>query len=877
MPYESLIRSFRSVQGGGRLKNLLSTVLLLLSFLIFCLGYGLISVPVRAAPKTEVLWGISQVCDSEISNPENSLDGPKVGFDGKTAGCSMEGKKPSWTMDRFERPNGVPLGQVHLELGFYVSSWNDQDVLVLQTSNNRGKTWTDLERFGPSHPAPIKLVYLEVDAASVYASPASLRKAQVRLIYLSHAPQGESSLIFIDGARLVGIPEKVEPTSTSTSIPTSTNTAAPVETELSPSPTISTTEGTDSTSTPTPTLFASQVIKTPLSTRTPVGQKTPIVVTGTITASVPVTPVSSMTITPTLTITPTATPTPQPVDNNVGRGQVLWAVDQTCNFPIDHPENSLDQNFNDQMASCSGAFAGQQASWQFLAFQSTAFTHIDEVRLDMRLSVAGWIDDRLDLEVFDGAQWQKIDQFAPDHTIPPAGIANLSYPLTGLLQSPEMINQVKVRLVGVSANQTADSITIALDGARLIVSGGEASLQAVGPIATPGGLSLAVVRAAGSGDPHGDFSITTDSCAGCHRSHTGQGSQLRESWPEEVLCFGCHGTAGPGTSVQPAFSNNLNTATRYFSHPVNGTNNIHSLNETTGSSFGGSNRHIECEDCHDPHQAGRGSALSPALQAEMTGASGVDPVWTGAGTPASYSWLASATREYQVCFKCHSSYTALPSYAPDGWFGSSFVANGLRKLTSGNPQQVIDSRDMAREFNPYQASFHPVAAPGRNTNIPAGSFVSGWTQNSLVYCSDCHQNANPATGGSGPHGSPLLHLLGGSSNYSTVMQDKAPRVPSTQVCFNCHSYATYVTGQNQSTNFSFHSKHMNNDWGTTCYTCHDSHGSEQLHLINFDASVVTFPSNRNSQTAWYYDPVSQTAGCFLSCHGVNHNPYTYHP
>jgi len=70
---------------------------------------------------------------------------------------------------------------------------------------------------------------------------------------------------------------------------------------------------------------------------------------------------------------------------------------------------------------------------------------------------------------------------------------------------------------------------------------------------------------------------------------------------------------------------------------------------------------------------------------------------------------------------------------------------------------------------------------------------------------------------------------------------------------------------------------MDNDWGTTCYTCHDSHGSEQRHLINIDASAATFLAGRNSQTAWYYDPVTQKAGCFLSCHGESHDPEEYQP
>jgi hypothetical protein len=261
----------------------------------------------------------------------------------------------------------------------------------------------------------------------------------------------------------------------------------------------------------------------------------------------------------------------------------------------------------------------------------------------------------------------------------------------------------------------------------------------------------------------------------------------------------------------------------------------------------------------------------------MAKVSGVAPVWSGAGSPSSYIWLEDATGEYQVCFKCHSSFTSLPTYQPDGWNGSAFVANGLRKLTGTSTGQVLDSRDMAKEFNPAQASFHPVTALGRNQNMPANSFVNGWSQSSMVYCTDCHSNPAATAGDLGAHGSPQLHLLNGTVNYKTVVLNGSTRVSTGEVCFQCHNYQTYVTGQNNATHFSEHAKHMNNNWGTTCYTCHDSHGSEQQHLINLDASAMTFINGRNSQTAWYYDPVTRKAGCFLSCHGQGHDPKEYTP
>ena len=388
------------------------------------------------------------------------------------------------------------------------------------------------------------------------------------------------------------------------------------------------------------------------------------------------------------------------------------------------------------------------------------------------------------------------------------------------------------------------------------------------------------------GDPHGDYVVTTSSCAGCHRAHSSQGQSLRKAWPEETLCFSCHAAAGPGTDVETVFAATVNTATRFFKHDVAATNAVHRIGENQGADFGGANRHVECEDCHDPHASARGIASAPMLQREMDHIPGVDPVWIAPGAPAGYTWLDGAEREYQVCFKCHSSFTELPAYLPDGWDGNAYVPDGLRKLTYAGSGQVLDSRDLAQEFNPYNDSFHPVVTQGRNQSIPPGSFVNGWSAASMVYCSDCHTNANPAAGGEGPHGSPLLHLLNGSDDYQTADPD-SPSLSGSELCFDCHDRDDYLSGRGTETNFArnranLHRQHANNG---TCYLCHDTHGSEQLHLLNLDSSIE-LDSNTyflsgydgtptNSQTFWQISPDRSEKTCWLVCHGHDHGRSSY--
>ncbi|NIV34632.1 MAG: hypothetical protein GWN58_35800, partial [Anaerolineae bacterium] len=66
-----------------------------------------------------------------------------------------------------------------------------------------------------------------------------------------------------------------------------------------------------------------------------------------------------------------------------------------------------------------------------------------------------------------------------------------------------------------------------------------------------------------AGNPHGDYVVTTSSCAGCHRAHSSQGLALRKVWPEEALCFSCHAAGGPGTDVESIFAATTNTVTRF--------------------------------------------------------------------------------------------------------------------------------------------------------------------------------------------------------------------------------------------------------------------------------------------------------------------------
>jgi hypothetical protein len=345
---------------------------------------------------------------------------------------------------------------------------------------------------------------------------------------------------------------------------------------------------------------------------------------------------------------------------------------------------------------------------------------------------------------------------------------------------------------------------------------------------------------------------------------------------EETLCFNCH-TTTPGRPVAASFSTWTNTATRIFEHDVSVDRGLDHGKEVFGASF--ANRHIECGDCHEPHEdAYPNTATAPAIKLPQRGASGVEPIFGGIGAPTSYSFLSQAANEYQVCFKCHSSYTTLPTYQPDGISNATtptYTIDGLGKL------DVVDWRDLAREFNPNAASFHPVTAVGKNAAIDtwvATSSCGGVTPcsvNSRTFCTDCHANAaGNAAGNNGPHGSQRLHILKGAANYitddngtGTITHDEG------EVCFLCHAYGTYATGANIGTSrFTRHKSNNHNSY--PCYDCHDSHGSENFTgLVNFNTDHITFTGGRNSSNAFVRTTTGGT--CYVACHGENHNPQSY--
>jgi len=251
---------------------------------------------------------------------------------------------------------------------------------------------------------------------------------------------------------------------------------------------------------------------------------------------------------------------------------------------------------------------------------------------------------------------------------------------------------------------------------------------------------------------------------------------------------------------------------RLYRHPIEATAGVHNARERSPDQFRGSNRHVECEDCHEPHQSARGSHTEGGNWAGgvLQSTWGIAVTNGTAGTLPRYTVVESVTYEYQVCFKCHSAWSS--------------VGKGT---------------DVSRELNPNNFGYHPVEGPGRNQPGKAnpsfaGTFRRPWGPESLVQCSDCHGSSNPSDG-AGVHGSDQRWLL---------RRNETGAGSESVFCFNCHRREVYgdvdlldppdaiysrYSHPGEAAHVLLKGRTWSNPWGNWCLNCHGGDGPGGIH------------------------------------------------
>ncbi len=362
-------------------------------------------------------------------------------------------------------------------------------------------------------------------------------------------------------------------------------------------------------------------------------------------------------------------------------------------------------------------------------------------------------------------------------------------------------------------------------------------------------------------------------CVNCHAVHGAEDglglvpnlTQLRE----ESLCLTCHDATGP------SMKNILIEVQKRVAHAPMSTTGRHVPGESSPGSFAaGATRHVECPDCHNPHRAYGPDAGSSQM---LAGASRVRFEYDGGAFAFLPNGDTSPMREYEVCFKCHSSFTTLPAGA----------------------------RDKAAELDPRAASFHPVVGRGTNATTAMASSLAGGTGlphltvSSLIECQDCHaSNALPltvsvasayvGTTARGPHGSSIAPDAGYAGYAGALVRARyrtsgSVSSPTTdfELCFICHASAPFTGSGSTATNFGEHRKHMSQ--GLLCNECHDDlHGtslSSQVanrsysRLVSFALSVTG--SSGTGAPSWTAKTSGANGSCSLRCHGKTHTSFTY--
>jgi predicted CXXCH cytochrome family protein len=323
--------------------------------------------------------------------------------------------------------------------------------------------------------------------------------------------------------------------------------------------------------------------------------------------------------------------------------------------------------------------------------------------------------------------------------------------------------------------------------------------------------------------------VSENGCGSCHRPHSAGGRErLLHFAKSEENCLNCHNGSVASTDIRAALS-------RQSRHDVSRYNGVHDPEENPASAP----KHVECEDCHNPHSTQNTVELSPIVPGVMSGVSGIT---------ASGGFIKKAQYEYEVCYKCHDK-----NY-------DQMTPSITRKITQAN---------VRLEFDTSNPSFHPVVGPGVNRNVP--SLKAPHTVTSTIYCIDCH-NSDSGSRAKGPHGSLYEPIL--AYNYETkdFTQESAFAY---ELCYNCHSRNSILNNES----FPKHREHLEDE--IPCSVCHDAHGisvaqgteENNSHLINFDTLIVSPDANGVLE---FQDGMDTFSGqCNLNCHNKEHSPLSY--
>lgn len=342
-------------------------------------------------------------------------------------------------------------------------------------------------------------------------------------------------------------------------------------------------------------------------------------------------------------------------------------------------------------------------------------------------------------------------------------------------------------------------------------------------------VAMAMVGNVSFAATHLDESYIKTSCAACH---LGFDFKYGGGMQRCLLCHGPDSQSMTGVTAPGVAPKNVTADfAKNYTHPVKKSAGKHSAREVLPEVDQSVPRHSDCVDCHKPHSSSY-SAPFAGIVGKKVG-----------------NFSTQITKEYELCYLCHADSANLP----------------------------VKSTNKRVEFSTNNQSFHPIEGEGKNQAVislirPYREKKSSAGDISILKCADCHAS-DDSTSPRGPHGSKYQGLL--TDNYST--EDNITESSFAYgICYKCHKRSSILGNES----FVSHSRHITGErgfkgGGTSCYTCHTSHGSvENRYLIRFNRDYVTESSTGKLK---FVEKGTYTfhGECWLTCHGVDHNPKSY--
>lgn len=367
---------------------------------------------------------------------------------------------------------------------------------------------------------------------------------------------------------------------------------------------------------------------------------------------------------------------------------------------------------------------------------------------------------------------------------------------------------------------------------------------------------------------HGGASLQ---CTDCHQKHGSQYPNLLK-YAEDTdtingNCLRCHGGAAGSPAnapnVKPDLTRTGNPSPDRYRHPTLFKSGLHSNTENYANKPL-TERHAECTDCHDPHAEDNTPANAPYAPGALKNVSGVGLTYGATPwTAPTYTFKTSITYQYELCIKCHSSYS---------W-----------GTTPPTPAGSITQTDTAVEFNPNNPSYHAVVGPSKTNygKYATDSAGRAWTKTDRLYCEDCHRSG--ASNVSGPHGSNYWYILKAPwtrSNGAEGIGGTGGANTQSHLCFQCHDYNFYASGADRGSttnrsafsgggDYNLHAKHD----GRGCTSCHSAvpHGWKKRSML-----TETNDSAPYRDGSWLEITTWQAQGSWTQ-NSCNHGALRYGP